>query len=245
MKGFRSVGFGTAIISTHGKTMHFEILVEDQSGKKALDILVPKIIGNAHTFTVRSYKGIGHIPKNMKVAKDAVKSTLLNNLPRLLKGFGRTFTNNYPAAVFLVCDLDSKCLKAFRQELLGILNVCAPKPETRFCIAIEECEAWFMGDLNAVKMAYPKAKGAVLNSYENDSICGTWEKLADAVYPGGSKKLSASGWQTVGAEKSIWAERIAPHMDVDSNNSPSFKYFRGKMRDLANINQNILPDNPL
>ena len=25
--------------------MHFEILVEDQSGKKALDILVPKMIG--------------------------------------------------------------------------------------------------------------------------------------------------------------------------------------------------------
>jgi hypothetical protein len=25
--------------------MHFEILVEDQSGKKALDILIPKLIG--------------------------------------------------------------------------------------------------------------------------------------------------------------------------------------------------------
>lgn len=29
--------------------MHFEILVEDQSGKKALEILAPKIIGNEHT----------------------------------------------------------------------------------------------------------------------------------------------------------------------------------------------------
>ena len=43
--------------------MHFEILVEDQSGKKALDILVPKIIGDEHTFKVISYKGLGHIPE--------------------------------------------------------------------------------------------------------------------------------------------------------------------------------------
>ena len=34
--------------------MHFEILVEDQSGKKALDILVPKIIGDNHTVSVKT-----------------------------------------------------------------------------------------------------------------------------------------------------------------------------------------------
>lgn len=36
--------------------MHFEILVEDQSGKKALDVLVPKIIGNDHTFNVHPFR---------------------------------------------------------------------------------------------------------------------------------------------------------------------------------------------
>ncbi len=47
--------------------MHFEILVEDLSGKKALDILIPKIIDmNAgHTFRVHSYKGSGHIPRDL------------------------------------------------------------------------------------------------------------------------------------------------------------------------------------
>jgi hypothetical protein len=35
--------------------MHFEILVEDQSGKKALDILVQKIVGNDHTFRIIPY----------------------------------------------------------------------------------------------------------------------------------------------------------------------------------------------
>jgi hypothetical protein len=221
-----------------GESMHFEILVEDQSGKKALDILVPKIIGDTHTFQVYAYKGIGRIPKNMKDADDASKRILLDNLPKLLKGYGRTFGGyqGYKAAVILVCDLDDKCLKAFRKKLFRILNTCNPKPETRFCIAIEEGEAWLLGDINAVKSAYIKAKEAVLNSYVNDSICGTWEKLADAVYPGGATKLKSLGWQTIGAEKSTWAERIAPYMHVDNNNSPSFRYFRDKMCDLVAIN---------
>ena len=220
--------------------MHLEVLVEDQSGKKALDILVPKILGEPHTFTVRSYKGIGHIPRNMKDAGDASKRILLQNLPKLLKGYGKTFNSyplDYPAAVILVCDLDDKCLKVFRRELHGILNQCHPKPETRFCIAIEEGEAWFLGDLSAVRYAYPRARNNVLNAYVKDSICGTWEMLADAIYPGGSSALSAKGWQSIGAEKFKWAEKITPHMDMTSNGSPSFCYFRDKLKDLTGVTE--------
>ena len=76
--------------------MHFEVLVEDQSGKKALDILIPKIIGDQHTFRVIEYRGIGHIPKNLKSSTDASKRILLNQLLRLLRGYGKTFAG-YPA----------------------------------------------------------------------------------------------------------------------------------------------------
>ncbi|OIO71844.1 MAG: hypothetical protein CO186_12965 [Zetaproteobacteria bacterium CG_4_9_14_3_um_filter_49_83] len=216
--------------------MHFEILVEDQSGKKTLDILVPKIIGDEHTFNIHPYKGIGRIPKGLSTDGDVSKRILLDQLPRLLRGYGNTFAKypaDYPTAVILVCDLDNKCLKSFRQELFNILNACNPKPETRFCIAIEEGEAWFLGDIPAVKAAYPKAKESVLNAYENDSICGTWECLADAVYSGGYTALSDKGWQGVGAEKSQCAEKISPHMDVLNNESPSFTYFRQKLLELS------------
>ncbi len=215
--------------------MHFEILVEDQSGKRALDILVPKIIDDSCTFTVHSYKSIGRIPRNMRDADDAGKRTLLDNLPKLLKGYGKTFANykNYLAAVILVCDLDDKCQKTFREQLYKILISCNPKPRTRFCFAIEEGEAWFLGDLNAIKAAYPNAKDAVLNSYVNDSICGTWEKLADAIYKGGAATLSTKGWQAVGKEKSRWADEITPHMSIEDNQSPSFCHFREKIKELA------------
>jgi hypothetical protein len=167
--------------------MHFEILVEDQSGKKALEVLVPKLIGNAHTFVVHPYKGIGRVPTNMRDPRDASKRILMDNLPKLLKGYGRTQAGRrtFSEVVILVCDLDEKCLREFLVELNGVLNRCDPKPETRFCIAIEESEAWFLGDVEAVKEAYPRASDEVFSSYINDSICGTWERLADAVYPGG------------------------------------------------------------
>ena len=216
--------------------MHFEILVEDQSGKKALEILIPNIIGSNHTYRIISYKGIGRIPKRMNSHTDAEKRILLDNLPRLLNGYGKTF-NSYSdsnnAAVIVICDLDNKCLKEFRNELLSILNRCNPAPDVRFCIAIEEGEAWFLGDPDAIRKAYPGVKNSVIGSYVNDSICGTWEKLADAVYPEGSAKLKKLGYQTVGMEKSRWAEKISPFMDIENNNSPSFCYFRDKIRELA------------
>ena len=216
--------------------MHFEILVEDLSGKKMLESLVPKIIGDQHSFRIHGYRGLGRIPKNLSSGTDARKRKLLAQLPGLLRGYGRTFSD-YPAThsavVIVVCDLDDRCLKAFRRELLAVLDACDPKPKTRFCIAIEEGEAWLLGDLPAIKAAYPGARSGILNRYQNDSICGTWELLADVVYAGGSRRLKELGWGAVGREKSSWAEKIAPYMDVEKNASPSFQYFRDKIRGLS------------
>ena len=92
-----------------------------------------------------------------------------------------------------------------------------------------------MGDRNAVKAAYPRAKKHVLDAYMQDSICGTWEKLADAVYPGGSQALKRLGWPHTGRAKCEWAKKIAPRLDVETNRSISFQVFRDGIRNLAGI----------
>ncbi|MCE2413965.1 hypothetical protein J4G07_08175 [Candidatus Poribacteria bacterium] len=212
--------------------MHFEILVEDLSGKKALDILIQKIVGTHHTFNIHPYRGIGHIPKNLNNPTNANTHLLLNQLPMQLRAYGKSYTNDPTKIVIVVCDLDNNCLKTFRQELFRVLNSCNPKPETRFCIAIEEGEAWLLGDIPAIKEAYPKAKDNILNGYQNDSICGTWELLADAIFTGGSNALGKKPWYVIGKEKSAWAQKITPYMNVDKNASPSFCYFRDKIREM-------------
>jgi hypothetical protein len=102
-----------------------------------------------------------------------------------------------------------------------------------FRLAIEEMEAWYLGDRPALLGAYPRAKAAVLNGYVQDSTCDTWETLADAVYAGGSAAIKKKGWPLPGQVKHEWAERIGPRMVLDRNVSPSFCKFRDGVRSLA------------
>ena len=217
--------------------MHFEILVEDASGKIALESIVKKIVGpngQDHTYRIISYKGIGRLPKDLRGTTDPRKRILLDRLPQLLRGYGKAL-RNFSAAVVVVVDLDGKDCRIFKQEMLNILNNCNPQPTTLFRITIEEGEAWLLGDRNAIKTAYPRVKEHILNAYTQDSICGTWEKLADALFSGGSQKLKQLGWPYIGQAKCKWAENIAPHLNVDINKSKSFKVFRDGIKNLAGL----------
>lgn len=208
--------------------MHFEILVEDASGKIALEQLVPNILGQntAHSFRIHSYKGIGRLPRDLKPNTEPRKRILLDQLPRLLRGYGKSLIPREQHAVIVVVDLDLKNCLEFKKDLLGLTAKCNPAPRVLFRIAIEEMEAWLLGDRLAIKAAYPKAKLPPLNSYVQDSICGTWEVLADAIYPGGALALKELGFPHTGQAKCGWAEQIAPKMDVDANASPSFNTFK-------------------
>ena len=214
--------------------MHFEVLAEDRSGSIALECLLEKILGANHTthsWNLHSYKGLGRIPKDLHRAPDRKKRLLLHHLPRVLRGYGWSLPPS--AAVVVVVDADDRDCVAFKRELLDVLEACTPRPRTLFRIAIEESEAWLLGDRAAVKQAYPAAKDSVLNRYEQDSICGTWEVLADAVHPGGAAKLKESSYPATGSAKCDWAEAIAPYMNVAENRSPSFRVFRDGVRKLA------------
>jgi hypothetical protein len=214
--------------------MHFEILVEDRSGSIALEYIMEKIIGPnymEHSWKIYAYKGVGRIPRGLHGVTDPKVRILLDQLPRILQGYGKSLTDS--SVVVVVVDLDDKDCITFKQELLSVLNACSPRPKTLFRIAIEETEAWLLGDRAAVKAAYPSAKDAVLNSYVQDSICGTWGVLADAVHSGGSTQLKKLGYPAAGVAKCEWAGTIAPYLDVNSNQSKSFQVFRDGVKELA------------
>lgn len=207
--------------------MHIEILVEDSSGKKLLQSLLPRMVGlhgQPHTWRVLSYKGVGRIPKNMSARSDPAKRILLDQLPRLLQGYGRTRGID---AVVVVIDTDKRDCKVLLKDLQAVASACDPAPNTIFRLAIEEVEAWYFGDQTALLGAYPRARQDVLKKYEQDSLCDTWELLADAIHPGGRAAVKRAGWPLSGQLKHEWAEKIGPLLDVENNQSPSF----GKLRD--------------
>lgn len=204
--------------------MHIEILVEDSSGEKLLAALLPQLLGEPHTWRVHAYKGIGRIPKNMNAGADPAKRILLDQLPRLLQGYGRTPGID---AVVVVLDTDKRNCVDFLAELKTVADACVPVPNTLFRLAIEEVEAWYLGDQDALLAAYPRAKRDVLGRYVQDSPCDTCELLADAIYKGGSAAIKKAGWPLPGQIKHEWAEKIGPLLIAERNVSPSF----GKLRD--------------
>ena len=218
--------------------MHFEILIEDASGKKLLDAILPKIFTkdySGHTWRTISYKGVGRIPPNLHHLPNLANRFLLDQLPRLLRGYGKTYPNGaHGTSIVVVLDCDRSDCKSLLSKMLNLLNSCNPKPQTMFRIAIEECEAWILGDINALKAIYPKAKTSALDNYIQDTICGTWEKLADAIYPGGSAVLSKKPYYEIGKAKCEWAERIGAAINVETNKSTSFCKFRDGIRKMAN-----------
>lgn len=213
--------------------MHFEVLVEDKSTSVTVDVVLEKMLGRNHadhSWRTRAYKGAGRLPKGLSGTIDPSKRILLDRLPKLLQGYGRSLGPE--SSVVVVVDLDDRDCRTFKRELLDVLDHCSPRPRTLFRIAIEESEAWLLGDRAAVRAAYADVRQRVLDSYVQDSICGTWELLADAIHPGGSAQLK--NWQEAGQAKSEWATKIAPRMNVEDNASPSFRVFREGIRALSN-----------
>ena len=215
--------------------MHIEVLVEDSSGAKLIEMLLPRVIGAQgapHTWRVHDYGGIGRIPKKLTAATLSSKKALLDSLPGVLRAHGKAHGID---AVVVVLDSDQRDCKVFLQELHAVVAACDPAPNALFRLAIEEMEAWLLGDRAALLRAYPRARKKVLDGYVQDSVCGTWELLADAVFAGGSAAVRKAGWPLPGQLKHEWVAQIGPHLDIENNASPSFGKFRDGLRRLAAV----------
>lgn len=212
--------------------MHFQFLVEDRSSTELINILMDKIVSTNPnvTFNCKGFRGIGGFtPKN--TVKETKTGKLLNDLATYLRGFNRSL-QGIPAAIIVVLDNDDRDAKTFREELENVARQNMILVDHVFCVAVEEVEAWLLGDQDALMTAYPSAKAQVLRGYIQDSICGTWEVLADVVYPGGITKIKKDrlSYMEIGKLKAEWAKNIGIHMSLQGNASPSFNYFIQEIR---------------
>jgi hypothetical protein len=206
--------------------VHFEFLVEDSSGRELLEILLPLLLGEQgvnHSWRIHSYRGIGRLPKEiLRPRSDAYKRILLDRLPQILRGLSRC--DGVDAIVVLI-DADKRPCAAFLAELLDVARKCGAAAKTMFRLAIEEIEAWYFGDEVAILEAYPKANMKIIRNYVPDSICDTWETLADAIVVGGRDTVMRIGGPHAGDYKHEWARTIGPRLSIERNRSPSFRKF--------------------
>ena len=211
--------------------MYALFLIEDSSSeilvRHVMKKLEEKHSGREIYYDMRSFRGIEHLPKVGNVTERKT-GQLLNDLPMHLRAFDKKYRAVEGAVIVVVLDNDKREPEKFKQQLLTLAQNNMILTDYVFCIAVKEMEAWLLGDITAIEMAYPNVRKNALKGYVQDGICDTWEILADMVYPGGYKKLwkkANHAYPEIGKMKSEWADRIGEKLDLDRNVSPSFRNF--------------------
>ena len=194
--------------------MHIEFLVEEPSTEVFLTSFVPKVFGTSVTFAIHVFQG---------------KPDLLKKLPTRLKGYASWIPDDWKIVVLLDADNDNcRELKSHMDMLAenaGLVTKTSAGLNGRFQvlnrIAVEELEAWFFGDIHAIKAAYPKISLNIINQTgyrEPDAIRGGTAEALERV-------LKRAGYHSGGLAKIAAARDIANHIDPQRNCSPSFRVF--------------------
>ena len=199
--------------------MHIEFLVEEESAEVALYNLVPEIIGSAISFDVHVFQG---------------KRDLLNQLPRRLVGYSRWIPETWRIVVLV--DEDRQDCHSLKHELdqaarrAGFATRSVVNPNQSFQVlnrvAIEELEAWFFGDVEALRRAYPRIPQhlASRRGYRNpDAIRGGTREALE-------RELKRVGYFSGGMPKIEVARTVSAFMNPDRNGSRSFQVFRDGLR---------------
>ena len=198
--------------------MILEFFVEEPSTLTALNILIPKILPNTY-FEIHSFQG---------------KNDLLKNLPNRLGVYAKYLAYDYK--IIVLVDRDSDDCHELKEKLESFALRAGLKTLTNSPnhfqiinrIVIEELEAWFFGDVEAICKAYP---GVPANLHQkaqyrdSDAIKGgTWEHLENV--------LKRNGYYRDGLVKPRAARDISRHMEPDRNRSRSFQVFRDALKSI-------------
>lgn len=207
--------------------MRLKVLVEGPSDLPTVRSILQRRfkLSEGIDFDVLPHQGKGRLPANPERAPDPSQRGLLHQLPAKLRGMSHLGSD---ACVVVLVDADDDDCADLLSQLKTMLSQLRKRPaRVLFRIAIEETESWFIADREAVLSAYPRARIGQLKRLRADSVCGAWERLAQAV---GSTNAKGQAVQ----RKIEWAEQISPHLDLRNPRSPSLgKFIAGIERELG------------
>ncbi len=207
---------------------HVVLIVEEPSMEAALRMLLPRLLG----------------PLSFEVYPHQCKDELLARLPGRLQGYAAWIPKTWRIVVVVDRD-DDDCdkLKARLEKTAidaGLLTRSTAKKKPYVVVnrlAIEELEAWYFGDWEAVRAAYPKAPPSIPSQAkyrDPDAVRGgTWEAF--------ERVLQKAGYFAGGLRKIEAARTIATRMEPRRNASRSFRALRDVLRELSGARNKSSP----
>lgn len=189
------------------------VFVEEPSMEAALEIILPRMLA-----------GI-----DFQIIRFQCKQDLLLQLPNRLKGYKAWLPEHW--SILVLVDRDNDDCRKLKAQLEAhaagarLMTKTKAGSSHRFKvtnrIVIEELEAWYFGDWQAVKKAFPKVPETIPEKapFRNpDAIKGgTWEAF--------ERILRRAGYFSTGLRKTECARQIARNMDIKKNQSHSFMMF--------------------
>jgi hypothetical protein len=198
---------------------HIEFIVEEQSQEEVLRQLLPRMLGGL------SFEVYSHL----------CKDDLLKRLPERLRGYAHWLPPDWRIVVLVDRD-DDDCeelkgrLEAMAREA-GLVTKTAAGGGTFAVvnrIVIQELEAWYFGDWEAVREVYRGVSATVPEQaryrHPDEIRGGTWEAF--------ERLLQGHGYFKSGLRKLEAARTIGARMDPQRNRSHSFRVFRDTLEAL-------------
>jgi hypothetical protein len=193
---------------------HVELLVEEPSMEAFLRALLPRLLPQDKTFEVHPFQG---------------KLDLLHRLAARLRGYVKWLPEDW--RIVVVVDRDDDDCRQLKQRLEEIATNAGVRTRTGASgapwqlvnrIAIEELEAWYFGDWEAVRSVYRRVSSNVplQQKYRDpDAIAGgTWEAF--------ERITKRHGYFKQGLRKIEAARALGGLIDIHRNRSASFGHFQ-------------------
>lgn len=199
--------------------MKIHVLVEGDSEKIFFGLWGSRYL-KGHEVKVYPHQGRGQLPRQGQ-KPDPKRRGLLDQLPAKLKAFSQSMDPGQEG-VLVIVDTDNDTPAQLLDQLKAVVGALEKKTNVQFGLATEELEAFYLGDLKALKSAYPRHDRAKLKDYVPDSVCGTWELFGQVIGDGGGNKVA-------------WAQAMGPLLTTNSANSrsPSFRTLCSQMKDMV------------
>lgn len=190
---------------------HLELLVEEPSMEAFLRELLPRLLPQGRSFEIHAFQG---------------KADLLRKLEDRLRGYSHWLPSDW--RVVVVVDRDEDDCRALKSRLDSVANTCGLRTDRSRLdwqivnrIAIEELEAWYFGDWEAVRASYPRVSSSIPERRgfrDPDAIAGgTWESF--------ERVLTRHGYYKAGLAKVEAARNIGRSIDPLRSRSKSFAMF--------------------
>lgn len=177
-----------------------------------LHACLPRLLSGRATYAVHPFQG---------------KDDLVRKLEGRLRGYAAFMPKDW--RIIILVDRDDDDCRQLKASLERICSKAGLKSKTvnkqqwqvATRIAVEELEAWYFGDWQAVKAAFPRVAATVdkQQTYRTpDSVRGgTWEAF--------ERVMQRYGYFNEGLPKLSAARSIGTYIDPTRSISPSFRAF--------------------